>query len=309
MKKVFSKEDIKTYLELTYECMNKAQGQILGDVDENTSETLNMDFEEDVVWSGNCFGTFYEQINVCRFGTKLLVELQKLGDYDGYYKDWSMRKYMETMYEVCEGIEDVYINNYEYHEDDPMFRAFFISFLFEIEDEFIFYEKVYKYCHDFCTSVENLAEGKLRGFYWNSEFEKDEMLFCKMYLTPFFKKLPFEQVIFNHGNKEFGKDYLLVSHNSFGEIEYYGVQAKAGDISGSAMSGIWEICNQIKTAFTVPYKLVDGRKVFISKIVIAISGKFTENAMEIIQNSLDRYMFTNTIFLSKKELENHYLMR
>ena len=39
-----------------------------------------------------------------------------------------MRKYIETMYEVCEGIEDVYINNYEYHEDDPMFRAFFISF-------------------------------------------------------------------------------------------------------------------------------------------------------------------------------------
>ena len=82
-------------------------------------------------------------------------------------------------------------------------ELFLYLFLFEIEDEFIFYEKVYKYCHDFCTGVENLAEGKLRGFYWNSEFEKDEMLFCKMYLTPFFKKLPFEQVIFNHGNKEF----------------------------------------------------------------------------------------------------------
>lgn len=276
MKRLFSKEIIKKYYEMAYECMKKSQGQIVVDIDENDRSLLNMDFEEDIVWSGNCFGTFFEQINVCRFGSKLLVELQKLGDYDGYYKDWAMKKYMETMYEICDGLDDVYINNFEYNDDDPMFRAFFISFLFEIEDEFNFYERVYKYCHDFCVAVEKQVEGKITGCCWNSEFETDEMLFCRMYLTPFFKRLPFEQVIFNHGNKEFGKDYVLVAKNIFEETEYYGVQAKAGNISGSAVSGITEICNQIQTAFRVPYQLTDGRKVYISKMVVAISGKYIE---------------------------------
>lgn len=40
-----------------------------------------------------------------------------------------------------------------------------------------------------------------------------------------------------------------------------------------------------------------------------ISGNFTDNAQTIIQNIIsDRYKFTNTIFLSKKELENHNIM-
>ena len=235
--------------------------------------------------------------------------MQKLGDYDGYYKDWAMKKYMQTMYDICDCLDDVYVNNYEYQEDDPMFRAFFLSFLFEIEDEYIYYENVYKYCSDFCSKLEKIVEQKLKGCYWDSEFEEDEMLFCKMYLTPFFKRLPVEQVIFNHGKREFGKDYLVVTKDIFGQPEYYGVQAKAGNISGSATSGILEICNQIKLAFTIPYTLSGGKEVYISKMVVAISGKFTDNALEIIKGNLDKYMFANLVFLSKKELENHYIMQ
>ena len=134
------------------------------------------------------------------------------------------------------------------------------------------------------------------------------MEFCRLYLTPFFKKIGFEQVIFNHGNKEFGKDYILVTKNIFGKTEYYGVQAKAGNLSGSATSNIREIVNQIVTGFDVPYKLVSGEEIYVSKMIIAISGNFTDNAQTIIQNSIDRYKFTNTIFLSKKELENHQVM-
>ena len=139
-------------------------------------------------------------------------------------------------------------------------------------------------------------------------FETDEKAFCELYLTPFFKKIGFEQVIFNHGNNEFGKDYILVTKNIFGETEYYGVQAKAGNMSGAATSNISEITNQINIGFNNPYKLVDGKEIYISKMIIAISGAYTENAKTIIQHSVDRYKFTNTIFLSKKELENHKVM-
>ncbi|QAA34092.1 hypothetical protein [Clostridium manihotivorum] len=298
---------IKEYCNLAYKIRERASGEIIGFVDENVSEILNFDFEENVVWSGNCFDGFFEQINVCRFGNILWVELQKLGDYNGFYKDWAMKKYMSTMYEICNLMDGIYVNNYEYDDEDPMFRAFFISFIFNIDD-FKFYEKIFKYCHEYCNNIEKIIERKLKGSYWIPEFEKDEMMFCNMYLTPFFKKIGFEQVIFNHGKNEYGKDYVLVTKNIFGETEYYGVQAKAGDMRGSANSNITEISNQIENAFKIPYKLINGKEVYISKMIIAISGKFTDNAQTIIQKYITTYMLTNTVFLSKKELENHKLM-
>ena len=200
MKTIFSKSEIEIYLDKTYECMEKCRIEICGDIDENAREEELTDFEENAVYSGNCFDGFFEQINSCRFGNKLFVELQKLGDYDGYYKDWSMKKYMQTMYEICDNMDDVWISNYEYVDDDPAFRAFFISFLFDI-DEVKYYEEVYQYCHEFCKQLDVLIRRKLSGCYWDEKFEIDEMAFCKLYLTPFFRNMGFEQVIFNHGKK------------------------------------------------------------------------------------------------------------
>lgn len=307
MKNIFSKMEIEEYAKKAYQCFEKNSIDMGGDIDENGRNELSIDFEENIVYCANCFDGLFEQINICRFGNTLFIELQKLGDYDGYYRDWSMKKYMQTLYEICEKVDGVLVSNYEYKDDDPAFRAFFIAFLFDI-NEVKYYEEVYKYCHDFCNQLDALVERKIKGCYWDKKFEEDEMEFCRLYLTPFFKKIGFEQVIFNHGNKEFGKDYILVTKNIFGKTEYYGVQAKAGNLSGSATSNIREIVNQIVTGFDVPYKLVSGEEIYVSKMIIAISGNFTDNAQTIIQNSIDRYKFTNTIFLSKKELENHQVM-
>lgn len=111
--------------------MEKCIIEICGDIDENNRVELNMDFEENAVFCGNCFDGFFEQINSCRFGNTLFVEIQKLGDYDGFYKDWSMKKYMQTMYEICEDMDGVWVSNYEYVDDDPAFRAFFIACIFD----------------------------------------------------------------------------------------------------------------------------------------------------------------------------------
>ncbi|MBR1930395.1 MAG: hypothetical protein IJ833_02830 [Lachnospiraceae bacterium] len=186
MKTMFSKEEIEKYSQRSSQCMEKCIIEICGDIDENNRVELNMDFEENAVYCGNCF--------------------------DGFYKDWSMKKYMQAMYEICEDMDGVWVSNYEYVDDHPAFRAFFIAFLFDI-DEFKYYEEVYKYCHDFCDQLDILVERKIKGCYWDKIFEVDEMAFCRLYLTPFFKKIGFEQVIFNHGNKEFGKDYILVKQS------------------------------------------------------------------------------------------------
>ena len=127
MKTMFSKEEIEKYSQRSFQCMEKCIIEICGDIDENNRVELNMDFEENAVFCGNCFDGFFEQINSCRFGNTLFVEIQKLGDYDGFYKDWSMKKYMQTMYEICEDMDGVWVSNYEYVDDDPAFRAFFIA--------------------------------------------------------------------------------------------------------------------------------------------------------------------------------------
>lgn len=307
MKCVLDKNKIRYYSELLYNNHSMPYYEAAGDVNENEENEKNVDFEENAVYTRNCFESVFEQIDSCRFGNFLLVEIQKLGDYDGYYNKWAMKVYLETMKNICDEMDGVLVTNYEYDDNDEAFRAFFVSFLFDI-DYTPYFEDVYKYCKNFCTKLDVLTHRKLSGCYWDSSFETDEMAFCEFYLTPFFKKSGFENVIFNHGNKEFGKDYILETKDIFGYPEYYGVQAKAGNLSGKATSNINEIVSQINMAFKVPYKATDGTEVYISKIIIAISGVFSENAQSIIQNTVDRYMFSNIIFLSKKELENHQVM-
>ena len=75
----------------------------------------------------------------------------------------------------------------------------------------------------------------------------------------------------HYGNKEFGKDFILVTNNLFGIKEYYGVQAKAGSLSGTATSNIMEITNQINMGFNVPYKMVSGEDVYITKMIVFLS--------------------------------------
>lgn len=62
----------------------------------------------------------------------------------------------------------------------------------------------------------------------------------------------FLTVKFNHGTKEFGKDYLLSEATKF-NIRYYGVQDKADNVDGGVNSKIDEIISQIQDAFLMPF--------------------------------------------------------
>lgn len=62
-------------------------------------------------------------------------------------------------------------------------------------------------------------------------------------------------------------------------LEYYGVQVKAGNLSGSATSTINEILNQINDIFKVPFIDIDSnQQQYINKVIIAISGEYSNNA-------------------------------
>lgn len=301
---MFNKEEIVKYDKLKYEDVDKYELAFFTEEINSNLETISFEeFQENCITEVNYEDDYFYQLNVNRFDEKLLLEFIKLGEEQGFYKDWAYKKFMEELKDVCDSIEYVYVNNYDTSEDDPLYRAFFLSMLVDINNYRNFNEVYFK-CGKLCKTLINITEQRLRGVWWNSEFEKDEMLFCKTFLTPYFSSLGFDKVIFNHGNKEFGKDYVLETNNIFNDKEYYAVQVKAGNLSGSASTNIQEIVNQIDMAFEVPYKLINGTEIYVSKVLIVISGDFTDNAKERIYRKLDRYKFSNVIFVGKHELSS-----
>lgn len=135
--------------------------------------------------------------------------------------------------------------------------------------------------------------------------EKESEFTIKI-LLPLFRKLGFVNVKYNHGNKEFGKDITFARRTEFDEYEYYGVQVKYGDVSGGASGDINELIMQAKDAFSMPfYDVYSRNKVRISKVIIAISGKFTLNAVEkIIEGIQDCPLKNNLIFIDREKIES-----
>lgn len=163
------------------------------------------------------------------------------------------------------------------------------------------------------TDIEQLY-GEVKGatdIALGSPFQKiddceKESEFTIKVLLPLFRKLGFVNVKYNHGNKEFGKDIIFARRTEFDEYEYYGVQVKYGDVSGGVNGDINGLITQAKDAFSMPfYDVYSRNRVRISKVVIAISGKFTQNAIEkIIEGIPDYPLKNNIIFLDGEKIEN-----
>ncbi len=139
----------------------------------------------------------------------------------------------------------------------------------------------------------------LNDFRWNLEYEKNEKLFSQNLLQPLFLKMGFDKVIYNHGNKEFGKDFILSKINEFGIEDFYGVQVKAGGISGKVNSQIDELIGQCNDTFTIPWKDIKRNEYYVSKLIIVVSGNFSENAKEKIKYKMNDFIKPNIIFLDK----------
>jgi hypothetical protein len=97
----------------------------------------------------------------------------------------------------------------------------------------------------------------------------------------------FVSVRYLHGVREYGKDFTFSEVSPFSHLRHYGLQAKAGHISGEVNSAIDEIIGQAKDAFAMPYYELGSREPrYISTFVVAISGSVyfldRENIIELI---------------------------
>jgi hypothetical protein len=147
------------------------------------------------------------------------------------------------------------------------------------------------------------ADIALGGLIWKAEYETDEALFCTEVLTPLLRKMGFIQVRYRHGNMEFGKDFTFSEMTQFGLLRHYGLQAKAGNISGGVNAEIDELIGQVNDAFSIPYCEIGSKEQrYISVFIIAISGRFTANAKEKIAEKIPKGAIGSVCFLDEESI-------
>lgn len=148
------------------------------------------------------------------------------------------------------------------------------------------------------------------GPIWDEIYDKNEDRFCREVLERLLQQMGFQSIRYTHGNRrEHGRDFVFAYQTPFREPIYFGLQAKRGSISGGANSKIRGILDQVYTAFTVPaaYEPSNTRsETYISCMIVAISGEFTDDALEKIQASLPQYRFPigSVFFWDKPKILN-----
>jgi hypothetical protein len=151
--------------------------------------------------------------------------------------------------------------------------------------------------------VLHAAEVSLSGLPWSDEYLTNEDLFCRGLLHPLLRRMGFLFVRYTHGVREYGKDFTFSDLTAFGHYRHYGLQAKAGDVSGGVNASIDEMLGQITDAFTMPYYELGSKDPrYISTFIIAISGRFTANAREKIAEKMPKGLLGSVYFLDHESI-------
>jgi hypothetical protein len=147
------------------------------------------------------------------------------------------------------------------------------------------------------------AEIALGGIRWKPEYAKDERAFCEEVVAPLLRRMRFLSVRYAQGTREYGKDFTFSELTPFGVLRHFGLQAKAGDVSGEVNSAIDELVGQADDAFKMPYyDIASTEPRYISTFIIAISGRFTSNAKEKIVHKIPRGLHGSLLFLDRESI-------
>ena len=147
------------------------------------------------------------------------------------------------------------------------------------------------------------AEISLGGMVWKPEYMTNERAFCEDVLAPLLRRMHFVFVRYTQGDREYGRDFTFSEVTAFGSLRHYGLQAKAGDITGEVNSVIDQIVGQADDAFKMPYyDLSSAEPRYVSTLVVAASGRFTANAREKIIHKVPRGLFGSMLFLDRESI-------
>lgn len=207
-----------------------------------------------------------------------------------------LKLWMETKRDIIaergSQVGDVSVDSYE--DDGAWISLTYSSTIAAstFEELFIFIDNLY-------NEIEGATDLALGSPFEKLENCQKESDFTVKVLLPLFRNLGFANVKYNHGNREYGKDIIFARRTEFDEYEHYGVQVKFGDVSGGATGEVGTLIAQARDAFSMPfYDVYTRRQARVSKVIVAISGRFTNNAIDkIIDGITDYPMKNNLIFL------------
>jgi len=216
--------------------------------------------------------------------------------------DIGLKLYMETKRDIIKEREkEIGDLKFESYDDDGDY--IFLTFSTEIEAST--FDGIITSAEQMLKEIEGTAELIVGSPFKNIEDAVDEQDFALSVVIPLLRKLGFSNIRYNHGRREFGKDIIFSRRTEFDDFEFWGAQVKYGDISGAANSDIDFVILQVDDAFKVPfYDLYTKRKERISKLLVVISGKFTENAIEKICEEIENHAIKNNVlFMDGAKIE------
>ncbi len=147
------------------------------------------------------------------------------------------------------------------------------------------------------------AEIALGSVVWKPNYSTNERAFCEEVLAPLLRRMQFVSVRYTQGDREYGKDFTFSEITAFGTMRHYGLQAKAGDITGEVNSVIDKIVGQVDDAFKMPYyDLSSAEPRYISTFIVAASGRFTANAREKIIHKASPGLHGSMLFLDRESI-------
>jgi hypothetical protein len=235
--------------------------------------------------------------------TSVFIEFEDSGTRKYWDGKIGFKYFMEAQKDIIEQREkemnDIKLESYE---DDGAWIHLLYSSIITADD----CTTVVDIAEQIISEIDGVAEMKLGGEILapnNSQNEKD---FSLQIVLPILRKLGFQNIRYNHGRREYGKDIVFSRITEFGELEHWAAQVKFGDISGEAKSEIDAIIAQLDDAFKMPYYCIyTRRKERISKLAIIISGKFTENAIEKICEKIEiNALKNNVVFIDGDKIQS-----
>lgn len=260
----------------------------------------NLNLQYDNIFKGDVFKGFECVTNIQYFSKDGSIWFHLIFSPESTFKNWNFDWSPKKCLEIIKNNKDLF------HELDDV--------QVEIEEENYYImavkyfdgkDSIQKSINQTIIEVLKIEEFVLRAlnpFRWKVEYETNEQLFTVDILIPMLRKLNFQNVKYNHGTKEYGKDILLKEIDKFGNNRLLAVQVKAGNVSGKVNSAIDELIGQLDDSFSMPFIDHNNNETYISSLYIIISGKFTSNAIDKIRRKMSSKFRGNVFFMDKENI-------
>lgn len=264
---------------------------------------LISEFKDNITFrthSSDGFGSYlFHELEFCK-SDDIIVFAFICNQPNKYWEgQWGLSTILSTLADIVKDSIDLEVQYESLNiEDDWKY----LEITFTIDYDFNIGEVLSKYSKILIEAIKR-TELTLSGAVWQQEYETNEKRFCTELLFPLLRKMGFTDVRYNHGVKEYGKDFTFSELTKFGNLRHYGLQAKAGNMRGNVNSDIDEIIGQLNDAFSMPYHEISANETRnISTFLIAVSGRFTDNAKEKIVQKIPPLFRSNTLLLDKDKI-------